>query len=163
MMRRSTGAVNGGSTIQIPDQPRAHGRAEPPLDHLEPPVFHILERPPHSGITWVWTCADLDMASVPDGTAQLSRFLDQVTDLGYLLVYVGADRFVDLRGLRLLLTVTAQVRGLGGEAAVVAPPASLRRMIRVIGPRNELLLWPDAAQAVRWARRARPRRDDRTP
>ncbi len=55
-----------------------------------------------------------------------------------VLVYVGTVRFVDVRGLQLLLDLAGQVRRRGGELAVVAAPQCLERMVEVFGLGGQL-------------------------
>jgi hypothetical protein len=75
-----------------------------------------------------------------------------------VLVYLGAERFIDVRGMRLLLDVAGQVRYRGGSLVVVAPPRSLQKMLHVLDLGGELSVAPTPRHAVR---RTRPRSGDR--
>jgi anti-anti-sigma factor len=115
-------------------------------------VFELVGRATAGGITWVWARQDLDMATVVVARRELSVLLEPIRDPGTVLVYLGLERFVDLRGLRLLVRTAARVRSRGGELAVVAPPRCVRRMVQLGLPDAELPLITTARRAVRWAR-----------
>jgi anti-anti-sigma factor len=115
-------------------------------------VFEVVGRPAVSGVTWVWTRRDLDIATVTQARRELSALLEPVHGPGGVLVYLGPERFVDLRGLRLLVTTAARVRSRGGALAVVAPPRCVRRMVRLCRLDAELPLVTTARRAVWWAR-----------
>ena len=100
----------------------------------------------------MWARADLDMATVATARRELSSLLTTSGGVGALLVYLGSECFVDLRGLRLLVEVAAQLRSRGGALAVVAPPHSLRQMVRLAELGAELPLLRTARHAVSWAR-----------
>ena len=117
-------------------------------------VFHILGRPTRTGPTWVWTQHDLDLATVPAARAELAELFADATAPRFVLVYVGSERFVDVRGLRLLAEAARQARGRGGDLAVVAPPRCLRLMVARLGLGDELFLAHDTRHAVQWVRRA---------
>src|SRR6185312_16127602 len=103
------------------------------------------------GVGWVWARADLDIATVATARRELSSLLTTIGDAGTLLVYLGAECFVDLRGLRLLVEVAAQLRSRGGALAVVAPPHCLRQMVRLGELGAELPLLRTARHAATWA------------
>jgi anti-anti-sigma factor len=117
-----------------------------------PPVFRIVGRATSHGPTWAWALDDLDMATVPAARTQLSELLACDPAPRCLLVYLGTDCFVDVRGLRLLVEVTRQVRDRGGDLAVVAPPHCVRVMAVRLGLAEELALVPSARHATWWAR-----------
>lgn len=147
-LQRPCGRVAGGCTV-VP-RPAAVRPAKAPT-----PVFDIVGRPTPHGVTWAWVQEDLDLATVPTAEKELDAFLTDAETPGFLLVYVGAERFVDLRGLRLLVRVATQLRSRGGELGVVAPPQSLRLLVEVVGPRDQLRLLSTARHARRWARSSR--------
>lgn len=128
-----------------------------PLELTEPrsPVFHLVGRPTCTGPTWVWIQDDLDLATEPAAQAELAALLALLahdTAPRTVLVHLGEERFVDVRGLRLLVDAARRARSRGGDLAVVAPPHCLRRLVTLLGLGDELFLAPGAPQALRWAR-----------
>jgi anti-anti-sigma factor len=124
-----------------------------PLRRRDRSVFEVVGRPTANGVTWVWARTDLDMATEARGRADLEHLFVGADPPRFVLVYLGAERFVDVRGLRLLLTTAAQVRRGGGVLTVVAPPFCLRRMVEVLDLGDRLPLVTSAQHAVRRARR----------
>jgi anti-anti-sigma factor len=116
------------------------------------PVFDIVGRRRSQGTTWVWAREDLDVASVGRARAELAALFDRGTAPRRLLVYLGADSFVDLRGLRLLVDLVAQAQRYGGVAAVVAPPHCLTQMISLLAPEERLPMISSVRHALWWAR-----------
>ena len=80
------------------------------------------------------------MASKTAAHPELRAFLGDVDNVGFVVVYVGTERFVDLHGLRVLEHATRQVRSRGGKLLVVAPPRCLQSMARMTGLAVELSL-----------------------
>ena len=117
-------------------------------------VFDVVGRSTYVGPIWLWAQNDLDLATVPAARTELAGLLSGATEPPVVLVYLGAERFVDVRGLRLLVTVARQARCRGGDLAVVAPPHCLRWMVDRFGLGDELFLAPDARSAARWGRTA---------
>jgi len=115
-------------------------------------VFHVV-RSDRCAPTWAWARQDLDSLSVPAARAQLRELLGADDALRCLLVHLGVDCFVDLRGLRLLLAVGGSVRRRGADLAVVAPPPSVLRMARLLELGDELPVLATVLDAARWARR----------
>jgi len=118
-------------------------------------VFDVVGRSTYVGPIWLWAQNDLDLATVPAARAELAGLLSGATEPPVVLVYLGAERFVDVRGLRLIVRTARRARGLGGDLAVVAPPPSLRWMVDRFDLGGELHLAGDARQAARWARAGR--------
>jgi anti-anti-sigma factor len=118
----------------------------------DPPVFHVVGRPTRTGPTWVWAQHDLDMATEPAARAELETLFADATAPRFVLVYLGGDRFVDVRGLRLLSGTAREARSRGGDLAVVAPPRCVSLMVARFGLADELFLAHDARHAARWAR-----------
>jgi anti-anti-sigma factor len=116
------------------------------------PVFELIGQPAPGGVTWLWTRRDLDIATTAVARQELSTLLSAARDPGIVLVYLGREHFVDLRGLRLLLLTAARVRSRGGALAVVAPPHCLLRMVRLGHLDADLPLVTTARQAAWWAR-----------
>jgi anti-anti-sigma factor len=119
------------------------------------PVFRIVGRPTSRGVTWVRAEDDLDTATVASARAQLCELLDGDAAPRCVLVYLGDECFVDVRGLRLLVGAVERMRGCGGHLAVVAPPYCVRRMAHRLDLGEDLPLMPTARHAVRWARTRR--------
>jgi anti-anti-sigma factor len=117
------------------------------------PVFELIGQSAPGGVTWLWARKDLDMATTAAARRELSALLDPAHDAGVVLVYLGQEHFIDLRGLRLLLLTAALIRSRGGALAVVAPPHCLQRMVRLGRLDTELPLVTTARHAVWWARR----------
>jgi anti-anti-sigma factor len=114
-------------------------------------VFDVVGQSTPGEVGWVWARTDLDIATVATARRELSSLL-KTTGSGTLLVYLGAECFVDLRGLRLLVEATAQLRSRGGALAVVAPPYCLRQMVLLGELGAELPLLRTARHAASWAR-----------
>jgi anti-anti-sigma factor len=123
------------------------------LIEAPPQVFHVVGRPTRTGPTWVWTRDDLDLATVSAARAELAALFAGDTTPRYVLLYLGVERFVDVRGLRLLVEAARWARHGGGDLAVVAPPRCLRRMVARLDLRDDLFLATDARHALRWVRR----------
>jgi anti-anti-sigma factor len=100
----------------------------------------------------VWARTDLDMATVATARRELSALLTTTGGVGAPLVHLGAECFVDLHGLRLLVEVATQLRSRGGALAVVAPPYCLRQMVRLGELGAQLPLLHTARHAATWAR-----------
>lgn len=113
-------------------------------------VFDIIGLPDAGGVTWTWAQTDLDMASESAARAELADLLDREGPAGVLLVYLGEECFVDVRGLRLLLDVSTRLRKRGGQLLVVAPPVCLRRMIRLLDLAHEIQSTPTTQRAASW-------------
>ena len=115
-------------------------------------VFDVVGRPTSWGVTWAWIREDLDSDSVERARSQLCLLFLTDGCPHRLLVHLGADCFVDLRGLRLLLETATEVRSGGGALAVVAPPRSLVRMAALFVLAEELPMVDSVDHAVEWAR-----------
>lgn len=124
-----------------------------PVRHGDGPVFEVVGRPTAGGVTWVWARANLDRASEARAWADLGGLLDGVSVPLVVLVYLGAERFVDVRGLRLLLALAGKVRDAGGSLTVVVPPRCLRMMLHVLDLGDQLPVVTTTQEAVRRARR----------
>ena len=116
------------------------------------PVFDVVGVPATAGSTWVWAREDLDHESVGRARVQLAALFDEEPGPRRLLVYLGGDCFVDLRGLRLLLDLAAQLRCRGGALVVVAPPLCLTEMLAVLDLEESLPMVGSVRRAAWWAR-----------
>jgi hypothetical protein len=117
-------------------------------------VFDIVGHPTPRGTTWAWAREDLDQASVGRARAELGALFTGQAGPRRLLVYLGTDCFVDLRGLRLLLDLAVEVRRHGGVLIVVAPPRCLTEMVTLLALEEEL---PTVTSVRRAGWRARTR------
>jgi len=97
------------------------------------PVCELVGRWSGRGATWAWTRQDLDMATAARARAELTGLLSGGVGPDRVLVHLGAERFVDLHGLRVLVDVAVLVRIHGGTLVVVAPPRCLTTMLTVTG------------------------------
>ena len=113
-------------------------------------VFEQAGQPTAGGVTWLWARTDLDSATTARARRELSALVRRSP--GSVLLYLGLERFVDLRGLRLLVATARRIRLRGGDLAVVAPPRCLRRLVQLCRVEAELPLVSTARQAARWAR-----------
>ena len=115
-------------------------------------AFDIVRQPKADGVTWAWAQSDLDMASESTARAELAEVLDRDGAVAVLLVYLGPECFVDVRGLRLLLDASERLRKRNGQMLVVAPPLCLRRMIDLLGLSDVLPTLFSEQQAASWVR-----------
>jgi|SRR5690242_2862385 len=115
-------------------------------------VFEQVGRTAPGTVTWLWVRADLESATVAAARRELWLLVGPGRNPGNVLVYLGPERFVDLRGLRLLVDTARRARSRGGALAVVSPPRCLQRMVRLDGIDAELPLLSSARQAAWWAR-----------
>ena len=83
---------------------------------------------------------------------RLSTVVRSGRNPGNVLVHLGHECFVDLRGLRLLVETAERARSCGGALAVVAPPRCLERLVQVSQLGAQLPLVATARQALWWVR-----------
>ena len=112
-----------------------------------PPVCAPLVSP---RIGWVWIRRDLDLATVDSARLELASVLDR-TPSSLLAVFLGAARFVDLRGVLMLVQATRRARTRGGGLVVVAPSPTVRRLVDHLGCHTELPMTATACGAMRWS------------
>lgn len=117
-------------------------------------AFDIVRQPKADGVTWAWAQSDLDMASESTARAELAEVLDGDGDgaAAVLIVCLGPECFVDVRGLRLLLYASERLRKRNGQLLVVAPPLCLRRMIDLLRLSDVIPTLFSAQQAASWVR-----------
>jgi len=102
-------------------------------------VFEVVGRPTVEGVTWVRANPDLDIATATRARADLAGLFVDDRASGFVLVYRASERFVGVRGLRLLLEGAEQVRCRGGDLVVVSPPRCLQRMLPLVAKLAGLL------------------------
>lgn len=132
-------------------------RRPPPSPHrsrprLGNPVFEPAGRPALGGTTWLWVRTDLDVTTAARARRELSAIVRPGRNPGSVLVYLGPECFVDVRGLRLLIETAERVRSCGGALAVVAPPRCLERLVQLSQLGAQLPLVATARQATWWVR-----------
>ncbi len=93
--------------------------------------FGISSAKTSSGLRLVRPTGELDVYTV----ARLQSFIDDLTRDGVneICLDLSQLRFIDSRGLGLLVTLTKQVRDAGGSLIVAAPSASLSRLFAISG------------------------------
>ena len=93
--------------------------------------FGISSAKTSSGLRMVRPTGELDVYTVP----RLQGFVDELTRDGVTNICLDLSqlRFIDSRGLGLLVTLTKQVRDAGGQLTVAAPSASLSRLFAISG------------------------------
>jgi anti-anti-sigma factor len=109
---------------------------------VDPVVFRVVGRPVPTGPVLLQARHDLDLTTVPAAQAELAALLAE-RPTPWVLLHLGDKRFVDMRGMRLLLATVRQVRRRGGELTVVAAPQCLRSMATRLGLDDELVLVDD--------------------
>jgi anti-anti-sigma factor len=107
---------------------------------VDPAVVRVVGRPTPTGPILVRVRHDLDLATVPAARAEPAALLADRTTHPSVLLDLGAERFVDMRGLRLLVETARQVRRRGGDLTVVAAPQCLRSMVARLDLGDELPL-----------------------
>jgi anti-anti-sigma factor len=113
-----------------------------------PPVCAPLVSP---RIAWIWLRRDLDLATVESARSELASVLDGPPAPRRVAVYLGAERFVDLRGVLMLVQTAGRARTRGGALVVVAPSPTVRRIVDHVGCRAELPMTATASGAMRWS------------
>ena len=109
---------------------------------VDPVVFRVVGSPLPTGPVLLQARHDLDLTTVPAARAELTALLAD-RHAPWVVVHLGVDRFVDMRGMRLLVATGRQVRRRGGELIVVAAPRCLRSMLARLGLDDELVLVDD--------------------
>jgi hypothetical protein len=94
------------------------------------------------GTGWLFTSllGDLEWFQECQAREELVDLCRAPGDHSGITVLVGLDRFIDLRGLRLLLEASTLAAEHGRRFEVVRPPRSLRRMVGVLGLADRLRL-----------------------
>lgn len=134
--------------------------ANRPSRTLSPPettgtVFEQIARPIPGGVTWLWARKDLDLTTEEAARRELDTLLEPLCSPGSVLIHLGCEYFVDVRGLRLLTETASWVRSRGCALGVVAPPPCLQRMVQLSRLEAELPLVGTARHASWWARSQR--------
>jgi len=134
---------------QLRRPPASSHRSRPRLGN---PVFEQVGRPTPGGTTWLWAWTDLDVTTAERARRELSTVVRPGRNPGSVLVHLGDECFVDVRGLRLLVETAERARSCGGGLAVVAPPRCLERLVQVSRLGAELPLVATIRQAIWWVR-----------
>jgi anti-anti-sigma regulatory factor len=99
------------------------------------------------GVVSVSLLADLDLASEAVARRRFARLCRDET-LRCLLLRAGPERFIDLRGLDVLMKASTRMRERGRSLIVVEPPASLRLMVEALRLGARLRLAATVEQAM---------------
>lgn len=116
-----------------------------------PAVLVVAPQSPR-GVIWLWLQEDLDLATVERARTELESVVDGSPTPGYVLVYLGAGRFVGLHGLRVLVQSAHRARSRRVTLLVVGPSTSVRVLVEHVGCVDELPTAPTAGAAMRRAR-----------
>ena len=100
-------------------------------------VFEFVDSPVEDGVVCVRALVDLDLLTAADARDQLGSICSNGS-LGGLVVEIGPECFVDVRGLRVLLESNAQLRARGGVLALASTSRALTRLVRVLELDGEL-------------------------
>jgi hypothetical protein len=115
------------------------------VSEAERAVFELVRARSAPDLTWLRARADLDLATVDTGRRELgARCTEQVR---WLLVEVGADCFVALRGLRMLRDVACTLRERGATLLLVSDSSLLCRVLQIMGLNGDLPLRGSAREA----------------
>jgi anti-anti-sigma factor len=122
------------------------------------PVFDLVGQSNTRGLVWAWLRCDLDVATASGARVELTGLVGGLDGPEVVLVYLGFERFVDLRGLRVLVEVAVSLQDRGGEMVLVAPPRCLRTIVELTGVGAGLTLAATPWHATSWVKRraARP-------
>jgi anti-anti-sigma factor len=122
------------------------------------PVFDLVGESNSRGLVWAWLRCDLDVATASGARVELTGLLGGLDGPDVVVVYIGFERFVDLRGVRVLVEVAMSLRDRGGEMVLVAPPRCLQMIVELTGVGSELTLAATPWHATEWLKRraARP-------
>jgi ABC-type transporter Mla MlaB component len=123
------GVVGGGTTVTVVFQERPE-----PAGHVDPRRL------------WLRAVAGLEFGTEAAARADLARAVATSTT-PWVIVELGRRRYVDVRGLAVLLETAELLDREGRRLAVVAPPASLRLMSPVLDPKGRVRLIDSAADA----------------
>jgi anti-anti-sigma factor len=111
----------------------------------------VVERPACWGgsrVLLVRAAADLDSATEQAARAELREVCAAVGAAGWVVLYLGEQVFVGVRGLAVLLDTAEDARAHGRRLLVVGPPRGLRLMIDVLGLHARLPCAATAREAV---------------
>jgi anti-anti-sigma factor len=114
---------------------------------LDRSTFELVEVPDAEGVTWVRAVADLDLLSASDGYAQLLTIWRNGPLDRRLVVELDTGRFVDVRGLRMLLEISRVVRDQGGAMVLLSSSRTVARVLAILDPDGELSFSRSVADA----------------
>lgn len=115
------------------------------MSEAAPAVFVPVEDRCSAGVIWARVEVDLDLAAVPAGRRELTALC--AGRVCWLLVEIAPDRFVDLRGVRLLLDAARPLRARGGDLLLVSGSPQLRRVWQLLDLDGDLPLLGSAREA----------------
>ena len=126
-----------------------------PVCQVDRSVFELVEVADAEDVTWVRAVADLDRLSAPKGYAQLLTVWRSGPLNGRLGVELDSGCFIDVRGLRMLLEFTREVRSRGGTVVLVSSSRTVARALAILDPDGRLSFSRSVADAQQEAGGAR--------
>jgi len=115
------------------------------VSEAERAVFELVGARCAPDLTWLRAGADLDLATVDTGRRELGAQCAE--PIRWLLVKIGADCFVDLRGVRMLRDATRTLRGRGATLLIISDSPLLRRVLHNLDLDGDLPLRGSAREA----------------
>jgi anti-anti-sigma regulatory factor len=108
---------------------------EVPWTVFDPPLVD-----PGTGALFTAAKDDLEWFNADAAAAELHAVCADDTAADQVVVSLGEERYVDLRGLRVLVAATDHARDTGRALVVLRAPTSLRRMVEVLGLESRINL-----------------------
>jgi anti-sigma B factor antagonist len=106
------------------------------------------------GYAVIALCGELDLLDTSDVAAHL---IAAVAAYGpSIIVDLAGLKFIDSRGLGVLVRALRWTRDSGGDLSLAAPRRQVRQVLRSTGLIDVFSVYPSVKQAVRGARLARP-------
>jgi ABC-type transporter Mla MlaB component len=106
------------------------------------------ERPGQTDPRRLWLCAAAGIEFGTEAAARAELARAAVTSATpWVFIELGRRRYVDVRGLAVLLEVAEMLDRDGRRLAVIEPPASLRLMSTVLDPKGRIRLVDSVADA----------------
>lgn len=105
------------------------------MTHTRAETWSVFEEPlvdPITGTLVTGARVDLEWFNLSVAAAELRTLCLTEPWVPRVVVRLGEERFVDLRGLRVLVEASLDAQAWGRRLLVVAPPGSLLRMIRLL-------------------------------
>lgn len=108
----------------------------------------------HGGVAVVVAGAEIDLATAPDLDAAMAAAA--ATGPSCVVVDLGGVRFMGAAGLAVLLSWRTAARGRGIDVRLAAADVHLRRLLRLTGLADVLVVHGSVAEAARVDRVPRP-------